>query len=181
MNKSLKTTVLLGAISGLISISLIKESNKCSLSKERNKLLDNVVCVKKAIENQSNYSIFVNQLVTAQAILESNLLNNPSKLAIDDNNLFGIKCSIKVENCSTYKTTEYVKGKKLSVNARFAHFNSIEDGVKFRLQMFEMPRYQNVKFCISFEDCAVRVQKSGYATDPNYSKELIRVYKENIK
>lgn len=178
MNNVIKT----GSIIGLSATILGALTMMCQVnSKLGDNSNSNISLVRHIIKNESQYSQFVNNLVLAQAILESNLSVKPSKLAIDDNNLFGIKCSTKVDKCTTYKTIEYVKGKKLVVNASFAHFESIEDCIRLRLAMFKMLRYQNVTKCVSFSDCATRIQKSGYATDPSYSKQLIRIYEDYIK
>ena len=188
MNSWLKASAVIGVIVVIASqIAKDLKSDNCTISSTGK--LSNVACVKSKIEQVSEYSQFVNDLVLAQAILESNLVNKPSKLALNDNNLFGVKCKQAAINdrkrsdkeCAKYQTVEYIKGKKLSINASFVHYESISESVKFRLEMFKMPRYQNVTNCSSFSDCAVRIQKSGYATDPRYAVELIRVYKEYIK
>jgi flagellum-specific peptidoglycan hydrolase FlgJ len=129
-------------------------------------------------------------LMVAQAILESSLLSlrGPSGLALNHQNLFGIKYPSSQKNIDVLRlmhaepvnmaTTEYTDTK---IRADFIHFVQIEDSMKYRKYMLTWSIYRNVGDATSFKDAADRISKSGYATDPKYTKSLIDIYNNFIK
>ena len=115
--------------------------------------------------------------IMAQAALESgwgrheitDLNGQPS------HNLFGIKAS---ENWTgrvvEAQTTEYINGEKVSPVEKFRAYDSYLESFKdFTNLLRTNPRYQdvfkNVNDPISYSQA---MQRSGYATDPNYGKKL---------
>jgi len=114
------------------------------------------------------------QLAVAQATHESGLLDGkPSKLASQYNNIFGIKG--KGANMQTH---EYINGQKKTLGQEFQAYKSIEDSMKAYKELMQKPRYKGVLSATNFADAAKAVQQAGYATDPNYSKSLMRVNQE---
>lgn len=111
----------------------------------------------------------------AQAILESGW--GRSGLSVRAKNLFGIKCHgvWKGEVC-TMPTAEYVRGKKIMVNADFRKYpdyaGSIMDHAKF---LKENPRYRDAFLCKDPFCFSHLIAKAGYATDPHYSALLAAI------
>lgn len=125
-------------------------------------------------------------LTVTQAILEGGLRKAPpSSLALKYCNLFGQKPGyIKKGTAGIVylMTKEFVKGKEISIQQPFLANKNIEDSFEQHMKLLtELPRYQNLKQAENFEDIARRIQVSGYATDPKYSKLLIEIYEEYIK
>ena len=146
----------------------------------------NIATIKKLALQVANGNQVLADLTAAQAILESNLEGKPSMLAFKYNNLFGIKGSGTAGSVSL-PTTEYIKGKKESVMQQFAANTNIEDSLQQHNNLFKNGtsdnplRYTKVLKATTFEEAAQAVQAAGYATDPNYSKELIAVYNRDLK
>ncbi len=137
---------------------------------------------------------FLNQevlrdLTIAQAILESNLQNKPSELAMKYCNLFGQKPSHSIDSLKKGTkgiiylwTKEYIKGKEITVKDGFLWNENIEDSFLQHKELFEkLPRYQGVLKAKTFEEAANEVRLAGYATDPSYTKLLISIYNKYLK
>lgn len=134
-------------------------------------------------------------LTTTQAILESDLNESLSKnrakggseLATQYQNLFGIKAHgslipVGTKGVIYLTTTEYVGGKKTSPKEPFLYNFNIEDSIAQHKKLFtESPRYKALLSAKTFEEAAKVVRECGYATDPNYTKELIEVYDKYVK
>lgn len=116
-------------------------------------------------------------LASAQAILESNLRGRPSNLAIQDNNLFGIKCTKDDMKCTARVTREVINGKTVIVNASFTHNDSLYQSFEQHKKLLSRPRYSKVLMCMTFECAAVEIVNAEYATDKSYTKKLIEIYK----
>jgi len=175
MNRYTTAAIATIALSG--SIYVAKHLESCDTLTLHPK--HNLYCIKVKARDTIRNPILAD-LVIAQAILESNLGGKPSGLALKGNNLFGIKGK---GTCGSIKmqTWEVIRGKKVTVMADFAKFCTLEDGLQKRKAMFDLPRYKNLYQATSFEDAANRIRKSGYATDPAYSKKLVEIYNEYIK
>lgn len=123
-------------------------------------------------------------IAAAQAIHESNLLNKPSGLALK-NNLFGIKGSGTAGSVNM-PTYEFIKGKKVKVNAGFAANNTLEDSFIQHKNLMNKGtksnpgRYLPVLNAQTIEDAANALVKGGYATDPSYAKKLINLYNNTL-
>jgi flagellum-specific peptidoglycan hydrolase FlgJ len=140
---------------------------------------DNIKAVKIAANNVFSSEILAD-LAVAQSILESNLYGKPSGLAYNSNNLFGIKGS-GTAGSVVRETREYVKGKWITIQDKFAANNSLEDSFRQYKKVLELPRYKAVLESKTFEEAAKAVWKGGYATDPNYPSKLIAIYNKYIK
>ena len=113
------------------------------------------------------------KLAVAQAILESGLQDKPSKLALQGNNLFGIKYNKnKHKNYIELETTECVKKKCHKIVAKFAKFSSIYESFEALKVVYDHPRYKEVHKASSCSEAGYAAKKAGYATDPNYSKKI---------
>ncbi|KGE16914.1 glycoside hydrolase family 73 protein [Paenibacillus wynnii] len=116
-------------------------------------------------------------LIIAQGALESAWGN--SGLTVKANNLFGIKGSGPAGSV-TARTTEYVKGKAVKVNAAFRAYNhwgeSISDHSEILVNGVSWNRnlYRKV-IGASGKTAAREVAAAGYATDPNYAIKLIDI------
>lgn len=122
----------------------------------------------------------VGQLALAQAILESNLLQNPSTLAVKYHNLFGIKARGTLGTVKL-KTTEIIRGRPVTVYAPFGYNRTMTDSIRQHRQVLELPRYIKVLNASSFEEAAKEIYIAGYATDPKYTAKLIKIYTDYIK
>lgn len=113
----------------------------------------------------------------AQAILESDW--GRSKLAVEGNNLFGIKGDYK-GNSITIKTNEWDGSKMIQVDAKFRKYpswnESIEDhGTFFTSTPWRANNYKNVIGETDYKKTAKALSDAGYATDPAYSSKLINI------
>lgn len=71
------------------------------------------------------------------------------------------------------RTREVINGKDVYINDSFRDFNSLEDYANFKIDLLNSNRYN--AFSGNISEFADRVQKGGYATDPNYSRTLNKV------
>jgi flagellum-specific peptidoglycan hydrolase FlgJ len=121
----------------------------------------------------------VGDLAAAQAILESRLLGQPSKLASNYNNLFGIK---KAGTAGVVKmnSPEEENGVMRTRLSGFGRNNSIADSFLQHRDVLSNPRYAAVWTAKTFEDAAKAIKRAGYATDSGYARKLINIYKNYI-
>lgn len=88
------------------------------------------------------------------------------------NNFFGIK-SHGVPGGNTLPTTEFVNGSPVRENASFRAYASPEESVKgYGDFMTQNPRYGQMRQAQGMDAQLAALQKSGYATDPNYSAKV---------
>lgn len=118
-------------------------------------------------------------LILGQAALESGWgkreILNPD--GTSSHNLFGIKAGPgwkgKVVQATT---TEYVDGVPRKMVQSFRSYDSYQDAFDDYAQFISSnPRYSHVTQAASDDDAAHRIQRAGYATDPNYASKLIRI------
>ena len=110
-------------------------------------------------------------LTAAQAFIESNKGN--SGLTTKANNLFGIKGEYKGQSV-TMKTTEYVKGKAVRVDAAFRKYPSWVESIADHSSLFNrLARYKNLRGCVNYKKACQYVKEDGYATSPTYTQTLI--------
>lgn len=128
------------------------------------------------------------QVSLTQAILESGLQDGiPSKLAAAPNyNLFGIKATdAEIQSDGdivvNFKTTEYINGKKITVNAYFRKFTDYEGSFEWHKRLMGKPRYKRVMASQSPSEAFNMLYKSGYATDVQYSQKLLAIYNQYVK
>ena len=114
------------------------------------------------------------KLATAQAIQESNLNGTPSALASKHNNLFGIKGTGSAGSV-TMPTHEFVNGHMVVVPQQFAAYKTPEDSMIAHKALMSGKRYKGVMNASNVSDAADELGRSGYATDPNYGKNVKRL------
>jgi len=121
-------------------------------------------------------------ITIAQAILES--AKGLSKLALECNNLFGIKWTMGCgHEGKLYPTKEYVNGKMITVNAYFRKYDSYAESIADHSQLLQNTRYKPVLASKEYKSACKQIQACGYATDPEYSQLLINTiekYKLNL-
>ena len=115
-----------------------------------------------------------------QAALESGWGKREIK-ALDgtpSHNLFGIKANASWKGkVVEAMTTEYVHGVKQNRIEKFRAYDSYAETFQdFAKLMKNNPRYEKVMANLdNLHNYATAIQKSGYATDPNYASKLISV------
>lgn len=114
------------------------------------------------------------KLATAQAIQESNLNGTPSTLASKHNNLFGIKGTGSAGSV-TMPTHEFVNGHMVVVPQQFAAYKTPEDAMIAHKALMSGKRYKGVMNAANISDATDELGRSGYATDPNYGKSVMRL------
>lgn len=93
-------------------------------------------------------------------------------------NLFGIKANASWKGkVVEAMTTEYVNGIKQKRIEKFRAYDSYAETFQdFAKLMKNNPRYERVMANLdNVNNYAAAIQKSGYATDPNYASKLISV------
>lgn len=121
-----------------------------------------------AMEQQQKYGIPAS-ITLAQMYLESG--GGTSKLAVNGNNYFGIKCSVDW----------LAAGKPYSLhsddrpNEKFCNYSSVEESVLHHSQFLMGSRYSKCRSCDStdYVGWAQGLQSAGYATNKNYANILI--------
>ncbi|MBC6314022.1 glucosaminidase domain-containing protein [Listeria grandensis] len=115
-------------------------------------------------------------ITLAQAILESNW--GDSGLATKGRNLFGIKGEYQQDSV-TMQTQEYENNQWVTVDAAFRKyptwFESLDDHAALFLKgtSWDKNKYREVIQAKDYKTAAQALQKSGYATDPEYATKLI--------
>ena len=117
----------------------------------------------------------IGELALVQAILESNLIRQPSRLAVEGKNLFGIK-GRGTDGIIRLVTKEYINKKWLNEYQDFVKNKSYEDSVIQHRNLMNRPRYVKVWESKDFLTASVEIWKAGYATDPNYPYLLQKVH-----
>lgn len=108
------------------------------------------------------------QVAVAQAAHESNLLNKPSQLATQQNNLFGMTGQ---GNAGSIKKTGNLDTKA----QEFASYKSPQDSMNAYASLMNNPRYAGVVSAKTTAEAFNQLQKAGYATDPKYAANLQNV------
>lgn len=111
------------------------------------------------------------ELVAAQWALESGWGKHTS----GKNNFFGLK-----GKGTARMTTEYVKGKPVSVEAEFLDFADLGACVQHLVSRWykDWDKYEGVNRAATRELAAKELVKQGYATDPSYAGKLIGLMDE---
>lgn len=127
------------------------------------------------------------ETLISQAILESSGKYNDSqwlvggsKLSVKANNFFGIKCGSSW-NGDKYEinTTEWNEkgGYYYNENACFRKYATVEDSIKDYVSFLQKnARYKKALEQKTIKTQAKELQKAGYATAPNYSDIVYKVY-----
>jgi hypothetical protein len=87
-------------------------------------------------------------------------------------NFFGIK-SHGAPGGATMRTKEFGPGGEYSANESFRSYASMEDSAKDYADFINRnPRYQSLRSAQGLDPQLAALQKSGYATDPNYARSV---------
>lgn len=104
----------------------------------------------------------------AQAIIESRA--GQSRLAVQSNNFFGIKCKAKCLGCTCKNYADD------GAYDMFRVFQSPMESWREHSELLQIERYKKLqRFGKDYRQWAVGLKKAGYATDKNYDKKLIDV------
>ncbi len=116
-------------------------------------------------------------LTIAQAILESAW--GECELAVNANNLFGIKASADWKGATyTRETRKYINNEATTVSADFKAYNSLEESISDHSSLLQKDRYAKVLQATDYKVACEEVYKAGYATDPNYPQKLINLIEQ---
>ncbi|MEL6655190.1 MAG: glucosaminidase domain-containing protein [Bacteroidota bacterium] len=112
-------------------------------------------------------------ITLAQGLLESNI--GQSRLALENNNHFGIKCfskSCKKGHCTNFNDDHH--------KDFFRKFISVEESYEAHSKVLEKDRYRSLFRLKSndYKGWARGLRKAGYATDPRYADKLIRIIED---
>lgn len=111
-------------------------------------------------------------LTAAQAFIESNK-GNSALAKPPNNNLFGVKGAYNGSSV-VMKTTEYVNGVAVRVDAAFRKYPSWLESIADHSRLFNSnKRYENLRGCTDYKTACINVQRDGYATSPTYATTLI--------
>ena len=125
---------------------------------------------------------FFPSVMMAQALLESSSkegIPGASLLASKYNNHFGIKATNKWKGQKVaLSTEEFMNGAMKAVKAWFRVYENAYQSFSDRvLVILQNPRYRNggVFKTSNANEQALAIQRSGYATDPNYAAKLLAI------
>lgn len=120
-----------------------------------------------AIRAMNKYGIPAS-ITLAQGLLESNA--GESKLALESNNHFGIKCRRKCKGCTCRNYTDD------DVYDMFRVFDSAWESYEEHSILLTSPRYEHLqKYGKDYKSWAYGLRRAGYATDKTYGQKLIRL------
>lgn len=121
------------------------------------------------------------RLAASQAVLESRLLGKPSSLATKYNNLFGIKKS-GTGGSVNLQTREVINGRSVQLAQPFSVNKTLTDSFTQHRSLLErLGRYQPVIESQSLSEAFDAIGRSGYATDPQYSAKLKKIYNSHLR
>lgn len=108
-------------------------------------------------------------IIIAQAALESGWGRH-----VKDNAYFGIKAHNTSGTTTSFKTTEFVNGKKIPTSDTFRAYKNFNEAAQGYGQFLTSnPRYKSAfAYKNNPEKFADQLQVAGYATDPQYAKKL---------
>lgn len=119
-------------------------------------------------------------VLIAQAALESGW--GKSVLANTHNNLFGIKADGSWKGqVAVMPTREVVKGQSVTISAKFRKYHDPKDSISDRnafLKKHSRYKKAGVFSAETPQIQAEKLQKAGYATDPNYASAIIKLIQE---
>lgn len=115
-------------------------------------------------------------IIMAQALHESNY--GDSDLAVRAKNHFGIKCKSYWEGLTYYHEDDDFDRQGRLIESCFRAYENVYDSYIDHSNFLLHTRHYQHLFRIAksdYKSWAIGLQKSGYATDPNYAKKLIRI------
>ena len=150
-----------------------RQEEAAKLLKQKKEFINKIGPIAREVDK--SYDLLPS-ITIAQACLESNY--GQSDLAKKYNNLFGVK-GTNPNTSAVLETKEYVKGKWITVKARFQIYDSLEASIRAHARLFQNgtswneKQYQHVLASKDYKQQAKALVTDGYATDPNYSSKLI--------
>ena len=123
---------------------------------------------KVAINEREKYGIPAS-ITLAQGLLESNV--GDSRLSVESNNHFGIKCKRKCKGCTC---RNYVDD---DVYDMFRVFNTVWESYREHSILLNGQRYKHLLKLdhLDFKAWAHGLKRAGYATDKKYAQKLIKI------
>lgn len=111
-------------------------------------------------------------ITLAQGLLESNA--GDSRLALESNNHFGIKCRSKCKGCTCRNYTDD------DVYDMFRVFESVWESYREHSKLLTGKRYRHLLKldATDYKRWAHGLKKAGYATDKRYAEKLIKIIEE---
>lgn len=108
-------------------------------------------------------------ITLAQGLLESNA--GDSRLSVESNNHFGIKCRSKCRGCTCRNYTDD------DVYDMFRVFESPWESFREHSKLLDSARYRHLKKLGSsdYKGWAYGLKRAGYATDKRYAEKLIQI------
>lgn len=115
--------------------------------------------------------------VVAEGALESGW--GASQLCKQAFNLFGVKAIGGWTGPTIdFPTTEYIRGKRVTVNAAWRKYSSWLDAIQDHASfLLDNPRYKPAFAYTSGSTFALAIAAAGYATDPQYGPKLVSIIK----
>lgn len=134
--------------------------------------IDQIASEAKLLQKQTH--LFAS-ITIAQAILESDW--GRSDLAIEANNLFGIKGAYNDES-SIMPTDEFIDGERITIDDSFKKYGTIQESMVDHIEFLKGGTYDAIKTSKNYKEAALALQNGGYATDPDYAAKLIELIEE---
>ena len=107
-------------------------------------------------------------ITLAQGLLESNA--GESRLAMESNNHFGIKCRSKCRGCTCRNYADD------DIYDMFRVFDSAWESYREHSELLNNARYNHLKkYGNDYKSWAYGLKKAGYATDKRYAEKLIQI------
>lgn len=157
---------------------LQREQEAAKLLKQKKDFIKKVGPIAQAVDK--SYDLLPS-ITIAQACLESNY--GQSDLSQKYNNLFGVK-GTNPNTSAVMTTKEYVKGKWITVKARFQIYDSYEASIRAHARLFQNgttwnhDQYKHVLASKDYKTQAKALVTDGYATDPDYADKLINLIEQ---
>lgn len=144
-----------------------------SLEKEpKNPQLDFINHVSNTIDLVPTSPKPLKSVILAQAILESQW--GQSKLSHDAQNYFGIKGSYQGDSVEVV-TKEVFNDEWISISDSFRKYPSLYESIEDYVSLMNTERYYNVLEHDTYQEQAIAIMNSGYATDPDYALKIIDI------
>lgn len=157
---------------------LEREQEAAKLLREKKAFIKKIGPIAREVDK--SYGLLPS-ITVAQACLESNY--GQSDLSQKYNNLFGVK-GTNPNTSAVMTTKEYVKGKWITVKARFQIYDSYEASIRAHARLFQNgttwnhQQYKHVLASKDYKTQAKALVTDSYATDPDYADKLINLIEQ---
>lgn len=131
------------------------------------------------VGDEVGMSDIIKQVCLAQACLETGY--GSSGLMVKAHALFGIKAT-KSWKGKVYsaKTRELYSSIEQTVSAVFRAYDTVADSIRDYYKLISGKRYAKALKADTVAEAIRIIASSGYATDPNYSDKVIKIYDDYI-